>query len=136
MKKISSLIFIFLMINMVNASVYIGKVSTPNTLVDPTPILTRGNMHHVFSYIVSGVSTNVVIRPEYSPDYNNITSTGNWYYMDDTKTDTTITLDGNYTKYKTSFPTQYIRFNFVSKSPQASTPNITIYYDGLTGVSK
>jgi hypothetical protein len=83
----------------------------------------RGMENFTFVYTISGLVTNIVLRPEMSIDGTT------WVPMDTTRTDTTITSpnlssDNAYMDTASSRAAKYVRVRRVSSS--GGTPNVSI----------
>jgi len=83
----------------------------------------RGMENFTFIYTISGLVTNVVLRPEMSIDGTS------WVPIDTTRTDTTITSsnlssDNAYMDTASSRAAKYVRVSRVSSS--GGTPNVSI----------
>ena len=97
------------------------------TLVTPgvTEIIgVRENTAHTVAYVTTGVSTDVVLRPQGSLDGSN------WFHLNDSRVDTTITSNTTIMDHKDGFAYNLFRVNWVSKSGTGTTPNVAIRYHG------
>ena len=100
----------------------LGTLSTPNTTA---AILAQQNSNHTFQYVITEVSTNIVVRAEGSLDNSN------WFNFE--SDNTTKNANGTYSIHKSSTPMKYVRLNWVSKDPVAgggTTPNVSVKYMG------
>lgn len=84
------------------------------------------NIYHTWQVVASGmdVSNFGVIRCEGSNDVLTAAPT-NWFNLDDSGSDTTITANGVYKLYKSNFKCNWIRLNFVSETGTASVLTVT-----------
>ena len=121
------LIILVLMAGGAQAAFNLGTLTTLNS----TSVITiKPNHLHTVAMTVSAISTNVVMRVEGSLDNTN------WYNMDDTNTDETLTTTGAYMFHKSPFYGRFLRVTMVSKSPVGSTPRVSILYDGISSGGK
>ena len=98
----------------------LGTLTTPNVT---SRIQVDSFSNHTFTYVVTGINTNVVLRPEGSVD-------GTTYFtLDDDLLDTTLTANGTFMDRKASFYAKYVRVRFVSESG-GTNASIKVYYMG------
>ena len=86
-------------------------------------LLVEQFQNHTFQILTAAIVTNVVVRIEGSLDNTN------WFNMDDTGGDTTITSAGTIQFNKKTFKTKYVRVNFVSEAG-GTTATIDVKYMG------
>ena len=99
-----------------------SNLTAPNAVSDTFNI--SKNKDHTFIYTVTAIETNVVVRPQGSQDGTN------WYHLDDSQIDTTITANGTYMDHKSNFAGHLARILFVSESGGTAVVVATKYTGG------
>lgn len=95
----------------------LGELTTLNTT---SSYRTNQSDKFTFQYVITNISTNVVMRAEGSLDNTN------FFNLNDDETDTTYTANGTYMMHKDNFKAQWVRARLVSEVDTTVTVDVKL----------